>query len=116
MTFEMSIKFIRFRIFFIKVFHKRDIPQNIGSINDLQMNFEGQGEQVWKFRFVEYNNDPNYPARPIPVELRGRSFDGFLTNGDMVKIIKAKWSKGGTLEAEEIWNETTSSHVKRKRF
>jgi hypothetical protein len=50
----------------------------------------------------------------IPVEFRAQKFDGFINNNDIVRVIKGKWSKGGTFDATELWNETTNSKVKRK--
>ena len=49
------------------------------------------------------------------MELKGKKFDGFITNGDIIRVSKAKWSDGGTLEVDELINETTNSTMK-KRF
>jgi hypothetical protein len=98
------------------MFDYKPIPHNPGIVYDLQFYYEID-EQVWHFRYSELANNPDeQPQMPlIAMELKGKKFDGFITNGDIIRVSKAKWSDGGTLEVDELINETTNSTMK-KRF
>jgi hypothetical protein len=92
------------------------LDQCQGFVDQLNMEFEGK-EYVWRFKLMDpsYYPDGNAEMKPpIPVEIRARKFEGFISNGDLVHVTKGKWGKGGTLEATELRNETTNSTVIRK--
>jgi len=64
---------------------------------------------VWTFRVEQYDSSGNR-LPPIPVELRGTSFEGAISDGDEVEV-QGRWSKGRTLRAKRVVNLTTGAAV-----
>lgn len=67
---------------------------------------------VWTLRIERHDAGGNRLAT-VPVEMRGFSFSGALSNGDEVRL-RGKW-KRGTLHAETLDNLTTGAFVKVER-
>jgi hypothetical protein len=72
----------------------------------------GTSWTVLSFVLERYDKDGNR-ITPVPVEMRGRSFAGFLNEGDWVEV-HAKWKKGKALRVSQVYNKTTESTVKAK--
>lgn len=86
-----------------------------GQIRGIQQRVESLGEgatnTVWTFRLERYDRDGNR-LPPIPVQLRGLRFEGFVSEGDDVRVT-GEW-KDGTLVTERVENLTTHATVKAK--
>jgi hypothetical protein len=71
---------------------------------------------VWTFRLITFDDSGN-ELRPIPVEMRAVSFEGFLNDGDDIEIA-GKWRAGSTagamLQPEEVYNHDTQSWIRVK--
>jgi hypothetical protein len=65
---------------------------------------------VWDFRLERTTSDGK-PLPRVPVEMRGRRFEGSITNGDVVEIA-ANWTQGQILHTREVHNATTGVTVK----
>ncbi len=68
---------------------------------------------VWNFRIDRHDASGNRLA-PVPVEMRGYSFSGSVSNGDEIRV-KGRW-KSGTLHVEELDNLTTGAEVRAKSY
>ncbi|MFF3020731.1 hypothetical protein [Streptomyces sp. NPDC057939] len=67
--------------------------------------------EIWHFR-VERHDARGNRLETIPVEMRGISYSGSVSNGDQVHV-SGRWRRG-TLHAEELMNLTTRAQVKGK--
>lgn len=115
---------------FIWLFHqcrqqwsKATLAKNVvgGEVRDLQQRVEQQptlmmrflmfsnSKTIWTFR-LEQHNSVGSRLQPIPVELRGYSIGGLLSNGDQVEI-PASWQLGDTLRPISVCNMTTGGYV-----
>lgn len=65
-------------------------------------------ERVWSFRIERYDPSGDRLA-PVPVEMRGTSFSGTVSNGDEVRV-NGRWSQG-TLRIHELDNLTTGAKI-----
>ncbi len=68
------------------------------------------GEIVWSFR-LERQDEAGNRVPPVPVEMRARSFEGFISGGDLVEV-DHRWSPGRTLPPRRVHNVTTGAVVK----
>lgn len=88
-----------------------------GQVRGIQQRSESFGEggsmTIWTFRIERYDPSGNR-LPPIPVQMRGISFEGSLSEGDEVRIF-GSW-KNGTLHTERVENVTTGATVKTKSF
>jgi hypothetical protein len=88
-----------------------------GQIRGIQQRAESLGEgatnTVWTFRLERYDRDGNR-LPPIPVQLRGLRFEGFVSEGDDVRAT-GEW-KDGTLVTERVENLTTHATVKARSY
>lgn len=66
-------------------------------------------EQVWKFQVDRYEEGKQLPS--IPVEMRGESISGVLSEGHLVRLNIESWHEGQTLLANEVYNLTLSTPV-----
>ncbi|MGW6838824.1 hypothetical protein ACWGCI_36220 [Streptomyces sp. NPDC054949] len=73
----------------------------------------GGGEEVWHFRLTRHDAAGN-ALQPIPVEMRGLSFSGSVSNGDEVRL-SGRW-RDGTLSTNEFRNLTTHARVHNKTY
>ena len=95
----------------------RDASATNGTIQGIVRNFQQRTEtnlsgkplQLWIFRLDRYDARGN-PLPPIPVQMRGRRFEGGLNNGDTVRV-KGSWVAGKTLDVKKVYNVTTASEV-----
>jgi hypothetical protein len=69
-------------------------------------------EIVWTFRLECYQNGQR--LSPIPVELRGQTFTGFINEGDTVEIIDYQRVEG-LLRTKQVFNVTNQTLVKVKK-
>src|SRR5262245_37349608 len=65
-----------------------------GDVRGFQTRTESRGPQhpqyiVWTFRVERFDSDGNQ-LPPVPVEMRSKSFQGFINEGDRVGI-SARW-------------------------
>ncbi len=65
---------------------------------------------VWDFR-LERTAADGKPLPRVPVEMRGRRFEGSITNGDVIEI-DADWTQGKILHTRQVRNGTTGVTVK----
>jgi hypothetical protein len=74
-------------------------------------NPNGQNKQliVWTFRLERYENGQRLP--PIPVEMRGESFSGFINEGDRVTLSDT-WQDGTIVKPRTVYNQTSGSEVR----
>jgi hypothetical protein len=64
---------------------------------------------VWTFRLERYDQAGNR-LQPIPIEMRGRSFEGAISDGDTVEV-RGRWRQGTTLRPQQAVNLTTGAVV-----
>jgi hypothetical protein len=69
---------------------------------------------VWTFRLERYDQAGNR-LQPIPVEMRGRSFEGAISDGDTVEV-RGRWHQGTTLRPQRAANLTTGAVVATKGY
>lgn len=85
----------------------------VGEVRNLQERHETDNSQktwtIWSFRVESFDRTGNR-MQPVPVEMRGRTFQGMLNEGDQIEI-RAKWREGQTLRVTEVYNTTTGSKV-----
>ncbi|WP_141754159.1 hypothetical protein [Streptomyces subrutilus] len=90
-----------------------------GTVRDFQVRRErsvvsGDNEiEIWHFR-IERHDDRGNRMDPVPVEMRGLTFSGSVSNGDEVHV-SGRW-RNGTLRVEEFTNLTTRAQVKGKSY
>jgi hypothetical protein len=87
-----------------------------GVVRELQRDepiSDSSRERVWHFRIERHDASGNRLA-PVPVEMRGLSFSGTVSNGDAVRVT-GKWRRG-TLQVEELDDLTTGAHVRAKAY
>jgi hypothetical protein len=74
-------------------------------------------DTIWTFRVERYQDGVR--LSPIPVEMRGNRFNGFINEGDTVEVLDS-WREGETLQTNKIFNVTNQSIVSsekvRRRF
>ncbi len=89
----------------------------VGIVRDFQVRqeqwAERGGEEIWNFRVERYDANGN-ALQQIPVEMRGLSFSGSVSNGDQVRI-RGRW-RDRTLRVDELDNLTTHAHVRTKSY
>lgn len=68
-------------------------------------------DTIWTFRLERYFKGQQLP--PIPVEMRGKKFEGFINEGDTIKLL-SDW-KEGLHKTKEVFNLTNNTLVKAKR-
>lgn len=88
-----------------------------GEARGIQRRVETQGQglrniEIITFRVERYDQAGNRLS-PIPVQMRARSFDGILHDGDWVEI-KAKWKSGKTIKVSKLHNLTLNTTLKAK--
>ncbi|MEU1406839.1 hypothetical protein ABZ471_31595 [Streptomyces sp. NPDC005728] len=72
---------------------------------------ENQSEAIWTFRIERYDNAGNRTLL-LPVEMRGRTFEGSISDGDWVRARGRMHS--GTLRVSLLENLSTGAHVRAK--
>jgi hypothetical protein len=89
----------------------------VGEVRGFQSRTESRGAQsptyiVWTFR-VERHDHAGNRLPPVPVEMRSRSFEGFLNDGDRVEV-PGDWQEGQIVQARRVRNLTTGATVRTK--
>lgn len=69
--------------------------------------------ESWHFRIERHDASGNRLA-PVPVEMKGLTFVGALSNGDEVSV-RGVW-RDGTLRVQELTNLTTNAYVRAKDY
>jgi Double zinc ribbon len=64
---------------------------------------------IWTFRLERYDKTGNR-LQPVPVEMRGRSFEGFINDGDLIGV-PGKWKEGRTVRPDCVSNLTNGAMV-----
>lgn len=90
----------------------------VGEVRGLQQRDEYQyrasqnrtsTSKVWTFRVERYDSAGNR-LPPVPVEMRGNSYRGFINEGDTVQLLD-KWKEGQLLQTARVRNLTTGVMV-----
>jgi serine/threonine-protein kinase len=71
----------------------------------------GRDEEIWEFRVERYEST-GQPHTVVPVELRGTSITGHLSDGDVVKV-QGIWDDG-ILLADSVVNQSVEARGRRK--
>jgi len=66
---------------------------------------------VWNFRLERFKDGNQLPV--IPIEIRGININGFINEGDTIKLLK-RW-KGGMHFTNKVFNVTTNVIIKVKK-
>jgi hypothetical protein len=87
----------------------------VGEVRGFQTRTENKGRDagnviVWTFRLQRYDNSGN-ELPPLPVEMRGKRFQGFINEGDRVEV-HGRWKEGRAVRAKQVHNLTTDVVVK----
>jgi hypothetical protein len=69
----------------------------------------------WTFSLIRFNDELGKPLPPIPVEMRGKSFDGFINEEDTV-VVKGNWEIGRMLETTKLYNKTNNIWVEAHKY
>lgn len=77
-----------------------------------ETDLSGTSWTVLSFVLERYDKNGNR-LTPVPVEMRGRSFKGFLNEGDWVEV-HGTLKKGKSIQVSQIYNKTTESTVQAK--
>lgn len=90
----------------------------VGEARGVQERQEGgssapQPSIIWSFRVERYDEAGNR-LPPVPVEMRGIGFDGFIREGDRVEV-SGTWREGRTIRTNWVRNLTTGAVVRAKR-
>ena len=88
----------------------------VGEARGLQRRLEESGNrnvEVLSFRVERYDAKGNR-LTPVPVQMRGTSFEGSVQEGDQVRV-SGQRSRRGTVSVDRVENLTTRSTVKAKR-
>jgi hypothetical protein len=84
-----------------------------GQVRSVQVRSEhggkDQSEEVWTFRIERYDNAGDRILL-IPVEMRGRTFEGSISDGDWVRARGRM--RSGTLRVTRLENLTTGAFVR----
>lgn len=87
-----------------------------GQVRGIQLRSEYRGESqsevIWTFRVERYDNRGNRVLL-VPVEMRGLTFEGSISDGDWVRT-RGKM-RSGTLCVDQLENLTTGASVRSKR-
>jgi len=86
-----------------------------GQASGVQQRFEQalrMSWAVWDFR-IERKDANGSPLPRVPVEMRGRRFEGAINTGDMVEIA-ADWKPGEILHTRHVRNLSTGVTVTAK--
>jgi hypothetical protein len=83
------------------------IVRNIQTRQDI--NLTGRPDTVWNFRLERFDRDGNR-LPPIPVEVRGRTMAGALSEGDWIRV-SGTWRKGTTMVVREVQDLSTDTKV-----
>ncbi len=86
-----------------------------GEVRGFQTRTENKGRNagnliVWTFRLQRYDDAGN-ELPPLPVEMRGKRFDGFINEGDRVEV-HGRWKEGRDVRAKRVHNLTTAVVVR----
>ena len=84
-----------------------------GIVSGLQQRQEMFGRTyftVWNFR-LERTDSAGHPMTPIPVEMRGRRFNGAINNGDLVDV-RGRPQPGKLVRTRRVRNLTVGTDVR----
>ena len=65
---------------------------------------------VWRFRVEKKDSQGNY-LPPVSVQMKGKTFEGFINEGDIVRIDK-KWKEGQLLKPNKLFNVSGGIWIK----
>ena len=83
-----------------------------GEVRGFRERRESEGDIspiVWTFRLERYRDGARLP--PIPVEMRGAAFAGFINEGDTV-VLYDRWRAGITARVTRVYNLTGGAEVR----
>jgi hypothetical protein len=69
----------------------------------------GRPDMVWNFRLERFDRNGNR-LPPVPVEVRGKTMTGALSEGDWIRV-SGSWTKGTTLVVREVQDLSTDTRV-----
>jgi hypothetical protein len=70
---------------------------------------EESQEHVWTFQLERHQAGQHLP--PIPVEMRGQSFTGVLSEGHIVSLLRSTWREGEVVRTDRVYNVTLQAPV-----
>ena len=65
---------------------------------------------VWSFQ-LERHSETEERLDPIPVEMRGEYFSGFINEGNVVRLYENSW-QGGMVRTKRVYNVTFKEEIK----
>ncbi len=70
----------------------------------------GTEKTVWTFQLERHSENDEH-LDPIPVEMRGNYFSGFINEGNVVRLYEKSWN-GGIVRTKRVYNVTFKSDIK----
>ena len=65
---------------------------------------------VWTFQ-LERHSETEERLDPIPVEMHGKNFSGFINEGNVVRLYEKSWH-GGIVRTNRVYNVTFKEDIK----
>jgi hypothetical protein len=92
----------------------------VGAARGFQARTETNGNDrrtsiVWTFRLQRFDETSGNELPPVPVEMRGRHFKGFINEGDRVEV-HGRLKAGHVVRAKRVHNLTTDVWVESHRW
>jgi hypothetical protein len=84
----------------------------IGEVREFRERHETEGQLswiIWSFRVERYDATGNR-LQPVPVEMKGMTFDGTMSEGDWVEL-PVDWKPGQVARPKRINNLTTGASI-----
>lgn len=64
---------------------------------------------VWTFQ-LERHSDTEERLDPVPVEMRGKNFSGFINEGNVIRLYEKSWH-GGFVRTKRVYNVTFKEDI-----
>ena len=74
-----------------------------------RFNFPDEELIVWTFQ-LERHSETEERLDPVPVEMRGKYFSGFINEGNVVRLYEKSWH-GGIVRTKRIYNVTFKEDI-----
>ena len=84
--------------------------ESYGNPSNPMWTFRNSRLKIWTFQILQFDEKIGNSLQKIPVEIKGRRFDGFINDGDTIRV-KGKWKEGEILKVDELFNVTNNIWV-----